>query len=80
MKSLESKKLPFIIYCHPYEFNPNEWKQIMKYVPLSRRLHQGVGRKGFRKKVSRLLRAGRFGTMSEVLELLKKEEVDLTCG
>lgn len=77
-KRLEVQRLPFIIYCHPYEFNPGEWKQSMKRIPMYRRLHQGIGRHGFRGKVSRLLESGTFGTMSDVLNRLKKKEAE-TC-
>jgi polysaccharide deacetylase family protein (PEP-CTERM system associated) len=66
-KGLQKQGLPFIIYCHPYEFNPDEWNQIGKPVPISVRLHQGLGRRGFPGKVYQILKSGSFGTMSEVL-------------
>lgn len=79
MERLKSRRLPFVIYCHPYEFNPDEWKQIMKFVPLSRKLHQGLGRRGFQDKLGRLLGIAAFGTMTEVLDNLRKETA-ATCA
>lgn len=38
---------PFVFYCHPYELDPLEFKQMSIKVPLHVRLHQGVGRKRF---------------------------------
>jgi len=38
---------PFIFYCHPYEFDPQELKMISIKVPLHIRLHQGLGRRWF---------------------------------
>jgi len=67
-KKIEKQNIPFVIYCHPYEFNPQEWRQMMKYVPVSRRLHQGIGRRGFEGKVAQLLKLSSFGTISEVLK------------
>ena len=74
LKKLGSQGQPFIIYCHPYDFNPMEWQQILKRVPVYRRLHQGLGRRRFQEKVSRLLEAGVFGAMSEVLKELRDED------
>ncbi|VAX32144.1 hypothetical protein MNBD_NITROSPIRAE03-1261 [hydrothermal vent metagenome] len=74
LRKLAFQGQPFIIYCHPYDFNPMEWQQILKRVPGYRRLHQGVGRSKFQGKVARLLEAGGFGTMSGVLKELREEE------
>ncbi len=71
LRKLGSQGRPFIVYCHPYEFNPGEWRQIARHVPGLRRLHQGLGRRSFRRKVSGLLKRGGFGTMSEVLQRLR---------
>jgi polysaccharide deacetylase family protein (PEP-CTERM system associated) len=50
---------PFIYYCHPYEFDPDELKELSFPVPLRVRLHQGLGRGRFEKRFTRLVR--RFG-------------------
>jgi polysaccharide deacetylase family protein (PEP-CTERM system associated) len=38
---------PFIFYCHPYEFDTREFKEIPIKIPLHIRLHQGLGRRWF---------------------------------
>ena len=80
LRKLDMTGNPFIIYCHPYEFNPLEWKQMLKHVPMSRRIHQGVGRQGFRKKISGLLSSGSFGTMSDVLKLISERGSESICA
>jgi polysaccharide deacetylase family protein (PEP-CTERM system associated) len=45
---------PAILYCHPYEFNPDETREYRGMVPARRRLSQGVGRGA---AVARLTRA-----------------------
>ena len=35
---------PFVLYCHPYEFDPREFAEMALRVPLEVRLHQGLGR------------------------------------
>jgi polysaccharide deacetylase family protein (PEP-CTERM system associated) len=73
LKKLGSQGEPFIIYCHPYDFNPREWQRILKRVPWHRRLHQGLGRRRFQEKVAELLKRGTFGSMSEVLQRIHEE-------
>jgi polysaccharide deacetylase family protein (PEP-CTERM system associated) len=51
----------FVAYCHPYEFDPLEFRELNLAIPLRIRLHQGLGRRGFRGKFERLL--GSFGTV-----------------
>ena len=47
----------FVYYCHPYEFDPNEFKNLKFKLPWKTKLHQGLGRKGFEKKLSKLLKS-----------------------
>jgi len=47
--------MPFMAYCHPYEFDPNEFREIELRIPWKTRLHQGLGRRGFRRKFVRLI-------------------------
>lgn len=77
---LERQGLPFIIYCHPYEFNSQEWRQISKHVPRYRRLHQGLGRKGFQEKVAQLFILRRFASMSDVLDQLRSSKGRKVCA
>jgi len=58
---------PFVIYCHPYEFNTREWEDMPKGYSWAFRLHQSIGRAGFPDKVRHMLGLGRFGTMKEAL-------------
>jgi polysaccharide deacetylase family protein (PEP-CTERM system associated) len=38
---------PFVFYCHPYEFDVQELKEIQLPLPLTVRFHQGAGRRWF---------------------------------
>jgi hypothetical protein len=58
---------PGIVYFHPYEYDPSEMAHYRDQVPLARRLHQGLGRRGFQRKIDRLLVDFRFGPLREVL-------------
>ena len=63
----DNQAIPFIVYCHPYEFNPKEWDQILKYIPKFRRIQQGVGRNKFPDKLLSLLKSKPFGPIYRVL-------------
>jgi polysaccharide deacetylase family protein (PEP-CTERM system associated) len=47
---------PFVFYCHPYEFDPREFKEISVKLPLSVRIHQGLGRRWFDHRFRTFLR------------------------
>ena len=47
--------LPFVSYCHPYEFDLNEFSMLELDIPLAVRWHQGLGRRGFQRKFERML-------------------------
>ena len=53
------KSSPFVFYCHPYEFDFLEFKEIRLQIPLAVRLHQGLGRRSFTPRFKAFLR--RFG-------------------
>jgi polysaccharide deacetylase family protein (PEP-CTERM system associated) len=42
---------PFTLYCHPYELDPTEFKEMPFPIPLATRLHQGLGRRWFAKRL-----------------------------
>lgn len=63
-----SEGRPFVIYCHPYDFNPREWDNMPGGFSYFYRLHQSIGRGGFSGKLETLLGLGRFGTMVEALD------------
>jgi len=50
---------PFILYCHPYEFDVLELKELPIRIPLHIRLHQGLGRRWFMQRFQAFLQ--RFG-------------------
>ena len=49
----------FVAYCHPYEFNSREFREMDLRIPLRTRLHQGLGRRGFGRKFEKLLEGSR---------------------
>lgn len=58
----------FSTYCHPYEFDPQEFREMSEPPSLKVRLHQGVGRGGFERKFLNLVEQFPTGTASEVSE------------
>jgi len=72
-RQMEERGRTGIVYFHPYEYDPTEMKSFKETVSLKQRLHQGLGRKGFPRKVDRLLSEFRFGPLDEALKDLLKE-------
>jgi len=60
IKALQSAaaqlNFPPVYYCHPYEFDPDEFKKIEIRIPRKVRFHQGLGRKRSVGKLRRILR------------------------
>jgi polysaccharide deacetylase family protein (PEP-CTERM system associated) len=52
--------LPFMAYCHPYEFDTREFSETKLDIPLKTRLHQGFGRGRFGARFDAMVR--RFGS------------------
>lgn len=75
LKKMHTRETPYVLYCHPYEFNPHEWNQILKKIGLLKRLHQGFGRRSFQGKISSLIKLYSFGTVRDVLEQLRRRNV-----
>lgn len=67
LRSIDGEGRPAVVYCHPYEFNPDE---IAGYPDVPRRLRvsQGLGRRLFAGRVRTLLTTFSFGTLAEVME------------
>ncbi len=64
---------PGTVYFHPYEYDPGEISAYHGKVSLFMRLHQGIGRRGFARKIDRLLRDFPMAPLGEVLRpLLEK--------
>lgn len=58
----------FVAYCHPYEFDPQEFSQLKVPLPLKTRLHQGLGRGGFEAKFRKMLREFELMLASDLAE------------
>ncbi len=58
----------FVAYCHPYEFDPDEFKNSPFEVDLKTRLHQGIGRKGFEGKFLDILKKHRSERLADFLQ------------
>lgn len=60
-------EVPFVFYCHPYEFDVRELSEIAIPVPLTTRFYQGAGRRWFEQRFRDFL--GCFGgySMQEML-------------
>lgn len=72
-RQLEGQGRPGIVYFHPYEYDPAEMSAHAKDIALRVRLHQGLGRRGFPRKIDRLLSEFAFGPMKAVLADLLRE-------
>ena len=51
-----TKDRPFIFYMHPYELNPHELDNLKFNIPYKTKIHQGLGRKNFEKKLIQILK------------------------
>ena len=67
VRSILDDGRPPVIYCHPYEFNPDELDTYRDEIPRRLRLSQGIGRKSFSARIRALLENIRFGRFDEVL-------------
>ncbi len=56
---VSAEESPFVFYCHPYEFDPEEFAEIEIDVAWKQRLHQGLGRRQFEGRFEALL--AKFG-------------------
>ena len=71
IRSINDEGRPFIMYCHPYEFDSNEWSAILEKIPISRKLHQGFGRKVFPIKIAKLISKNNFCSFEDFIRLSK---------
>lgn len=69
-RQLEQLQRPGVVYMHPYEYDPTEIHTFRRQLSLKQRIHQGLGRRGFARKVERLLSTFQFGTLEEVVSPL----------
>jgi len=64
---LVRQQRPGVVYFHPYEYDADEMAYYKDQLSLKLRLHQGLGRKGFPRKVDCFLRDFRVVTLGELL-------------
>lgn len=65
------QQAPFVFYCHPYEFDPSEFREIEHKIPLPVALHQGLGRRWFEDRFKSFVRS--FGG-SPVADYIDSQE------
>jgi polysaccharide deacetylase family protein (PEP-CTERM system associated) len=70
VRQLNAEGYGATIYMHPYEYDPIEFDELDYPVPWRTRLHQGIGRRGFPRKVDRLLSDFSFSTMEALIAAL----------
>lgn len=66
---LQATGAPAVLYCHPHEFDADALRESPVPIPLATRLHQGLGRRGFPRKIDALLHEFRFGTIRDLVGL-----------
>ena len=67
LRSVLASGRPAILYCHPYEFSPEEMDEFRGQVPAGFRITQGIGRTSFIRRVHHLLGSLPFGRFDEVM-------------
>jgi len=67
IKRLDKSRTPSILYCHPHEFDPEAFAELPFKVPVTRRIHQGLGRRSFARKLESLLGEFSFGPIGDLL-------------
>jgi polysaccharide deacetylase family protein (PEP-CTERM system associated) len=72
-RHLEQQGRAGILYMHPYEYDPTEIAFYRNDFSWRKRLHQGLGRKGFPRKIDMLLRSMKWTSVRNVLEPWLKE-------
>lgn len=68
LRSVLADDRPAIVYCHPYEFHPQELASYRGRVHPATLFTQGLGRASFVKRMKGLFSRFRFGRLSDVLE------------
>lgn len=67
IRRLESEQIPTIVYLHPYEVDPAEFREIDHPVSIKTRLTQGLNRRHIAGRLDRMLSQFRFGSVAQVL-------------
>jgi polysaccharide deacetylase family protein (PEP-CTERM system associated) len=67
LRAIVASGRPVVVYCHPYEFNPQELAEFRTEVSFRRRFSQGYGRRSSTQRVKGLLETLPFGRLDQVL-------------
>lgn len=67
IRKINQEGMSAIIYLHPYELDPDEFKRLKVKIPLKLRISQGTHRSKTEYKLKRLLNDFKFTTISETL-------------
>jgi len=67
LRSVLESGRPVILYCHPYEFSPDEMGEYRDRVGPAFRIMQGIGRSSFIRRVHHLFASLPFGRFDQVM-------------
>jgi len=67
LRRILARGRPAVVYCHPYEFNPEELADYRRVVPWRSRMSQGLGRRRLVSRLQGLFERLMFGRLDEVL-------------
>ena len=67
IRAIQDEGRPVVIYCHPYEFSPDELDDYRDEIPRSLRISQSLGRQAMIDRLRRLMRTYPFGRFDETL-------------
>jgi polysaccharide deacetylase family protein (PEP-CTERM system associated) len=67
MQAIEKEGRPAVIYCHPYEFRAEEIDEYRNQVNPFFAIYQKSGRRGFVRRLRRLLKEFKFGRLDQCL-------------
>ncbi len=69
--------VPFVFYCHPYEFDVHELNEIPLSLPFTVRFHQGAGRRWFEQRFRSFVKCFGGQTMQDMLSSQQWSEFHL---
>ena len=67
IRSILAEGRPVVIYCHPYEFSPDEMNDYRGQVPRLYRFHQSIGRRSLMRRMRHLMTEFPFGRFDDVI-------------
>lgn len=68
---------PFVFYCHPYELDQREMRDVAPFVPLAIRFHQGLGRGRFLRRLEAFLAEFGGQRMDALLATVQMQDLHL---